>query len=296
MKKENMKKENEFNWDIRETGILDINGNPIKGYKQITRDDDGSSIAVMKDSFKPMTTQQFSDVAHEVAEKIGGKIEQFKDWNTTDKSRNIGAAAPVITAQMKISNPLEIAGSKIEGFLTLGVGFDGGRSFFIGHINNYLRCTNAFGSIVKDFTSRLTKNNIIRVQDIINNIGLYREYEQKLYENFVKFQEVKVDEKIVQECVARLIGLTAEERALSPKELDELLPTVKRNKRDDILTSVRAEMDELGNNAWGLFNGVTHYTTHVMSSRGSNEMSTMFGAKNTANQIAYNLGVELMNA
>ena len=74
-----MKKENEFNWDIRETGILDINGNPIKGYKQITRDDDGSSIAVMKDSFKPMTTQQFSDVAHEVAEKIGGKIGQFNN-------------------------------------------------------------------------------------------------------------------------------------------------------------------------------------------------------------------------
>ena len=48
---------NAFNWDIKETGILDINGNPIKGYKQITRDDDGSSIAVMKNSFHPMTTQ-----------------------------------------------------------------------------------------------------------------------------------------------------------------------------------------------------------------------------------------------
>jgi hypothetical protein len=53
-------------------------------------------------------------------------------------------------------------------------------------------------------------------------------------------------------------------------------------------------MGELGNNAWGLFNGVTYYTTHVMKSRGSNEMSTMFGAKNTANQIAYNLGLELI--
>lgn len=291
-----MKRENAFNWDIQETGILDINGNPIKGYKQITRDDDGSSIAVMKNSFHPMTTQQFSDVAHEVAENIGGKIGGFKDWNTTDRTKNIGAAAPVITCQMEISEPLEISGSKLEGFLTLGVGFDGGRSFFIGHTNNYLRCTNAFGSIVKDFTSRLTKNNMIRVQDIINNIGVYREYEQKLYENFVKFQDVKVDEKIVQECVARLIGLTVEERALSPKELNDVLSTQKLNKRDDILCSLRTEMADLGNNAWGLFNGVTHYTTHVMNSKGSDEMSTMFGAKNAANQIAYNLGLELIEA
>lgn len=280
-------KNNAFTWDIKESGILDINGNPIKGYKQITRDDDGSSIAVMKNSYTPMTTQQFSDTANEVAQKVGGKIEIFREW---------AGGKPVVTAQMKVSEPLSIGGSQLDGFLTLGVGFDGGRSFFIGHTSEYLRCENQFHMIVKDFTSRLTKNNLIRVEDIIKNIETYREYEQKLYENFVKFQEVKIDEKIVQECVARLIGLTAEERLLSPKELEKELSSQKLNKRDDILASVRTEMAELGNNAWGLFNGVTHYTTHVMNSRGSNEMSTMFGAKNTANQIAYSLGLELIKA
>ncbi len=289
-------KNNAFTWDIQESGILDIDGNPIKGYKQITRNDDGSSIAVMKNSFTPMTTQQFSDTAHAVADQVGGEIKagSFKDWNTTDKKVNIGAASPVITCQIEISEPLEIAGSKIEGWLTIGVGFDGGRSFFIGHTNEYLRCTNAFGNIVKDFVSRLTKNNMVRVEDIIKNIGLYREYEQKLYENFVKFQSVKVDEKIVQECVARLIGLTNEERLLSPKELEKQLPTIKLNKRDDILASVRTEMAELGNNAWALFNSCTHYSTHVMSSRGSDEMSTMFGAKAKVNQIGYDYCLELL--
>jgi hypothetical protein len=287
-------KNNAFTWDIQESGILDINGNPIKGYKQITRDDDGSSIAVMKSSFTPMTTQEFSNTAYDVAQQVGGVIKGFKDWNTTDKEINRGAAAPVVTCQIEISEPLEIAGSKIEGFLTLGVGFDGGRSFFIGHTNSYLRCTNEFSSIVKDFTSRLTKNHMVRVKDIINSVGAYRHYEQKLYENFVKFQSVKVDEKIVQECVARLLSLTDEERAMSSRELEKELPAIKLNKRDDILASIRTEMGELGNNAWGLFNGVTYYTTHVMKSRGSNEMSTMFGAKNTANQIAYNLGLELI--
>lgn len=283
-----MESKNAFNWDIKETGILDIHGNPIGGYKQITRDDNGRSIAVMKNSYTPMTTQEFSDTANEVALQIGGEIKTFKDWNSD--------ASPVITCQMEISEPLHIAGSKVEGVLTLGVGFDGSRSFFIGHTNTYLRCTNQFSSIVKDFTSRLTKNNMVRVQDIIKNIGLYREYEQKLYENFVKFQDVKVDEKIVQECIARLIGLTEEERQMSPRELEKELSTQKLNKRDEILASVRTEMSEVGNNAWGLFNGVTHYTTHVMKSRGSEEMSSMFGAKNVANQVAYNLGLELLNA
>jgi hypothetical protein len=292
-----MKKgKNAFEWDIKQTGILDINGNPIKGYKEITRDDDDSSIAVMKESYTPMTTQQFSDTANEVAENIGGTGLEFKDWADNSVEGQMGANKPVVTCQMEISEPLEIAGSKITGKLTLGVGFDGGRSFFIGHVNEYLRCTNAFSSIVKDFKSRLTVNNMIRVEDIIKNIQTYKDYEKDLYENFQRFENVKVDEKIVQECLARLVGLTVEERAMTFKERNEELSTQKLNKMDEILASIRPEMAELGNNAWGLFNGVTHYTTHVMNSRGSNELSTMFGAKNKANQIAYGMGLELLEA
>ncbi len=289
-------KTNAFDWDIQQTGILDINGNPIKGYKQITRDDNGASIAVMKDSFHPMTTQQFSDTANEVAHKIGGTVKSFNDWDTTDKAKNLGQARPVITCQIEISEPLEIAGSKLEGLLTLGVGFDGSRSFFIGHTNTYLRCTNQFGAIVEDFTSRLTKNNMVRVEDIIKRIGTYRDFEKRLYENFQKLQGVKVSEQMVQECVARLVKMTEEERMLTAAEREEQFTTQRLNKIDSILASVRGEMDEVGHNAWGLFNGVTHYTTHVLKAAGSGDYSMMFGAKKEANMIGLNYGLELLNA
>lgn len=178
-----MKNENAFGWDIQETKILDINGNPINGYKQITRNDNGANIAVMKNSFHPMTTQEFTDTANAVADIVGSKDVKFEDWQSGD---NMGKRQQVVTAQIKINEPLSIAGSKMEGFLTLGVGFDGQRSFYVGNSQNYLRCTNQFGSIIKSFTSRLTKNNLVRVEDIIKNIELYNEYEQKLYENFKK--------------------------------------------------------------------------------------------------------------
>jgi len=285
-----MKNKNAFNWDIKKTGILDINGNPIKGYNHITRDDNGSSIAVMKDSYNPMTTKQFTETAEEVAEKFGTTVKEYQDWDTGKKEN---MSNPLITAQMEISEPLSIGGSKIEGKLTLGVGFNGNRSFFIGHTNTYLRCTNEFHSIVKDFTSRLTKNNMVRVADIIQNIETYREYEAKLYENFKKFEKVPVSEGIISELMARLLKLNDEERMMTPKELEEHLSTQKLNKKDAIMASVRTEMAELGDNAWGLLNGVTHFTTHVMS---GNEISGMFGAKKEANHIAYDLGLELLEA
>jgi hypothetical protein len=122
-----------------------------------------------------------------------------------------------------------------------------------------------------------------RVEDIVAQIKLYRDYEKTLYNNFEKFQDVKIDEKLIQECVARLVNMTDEER------LDkELISTQKLNKMDDIMASIRTETAELGNNGWGLFNGVTHYTTHVMKGK-QGVVGNMFGAKNTANQKAYNL-------
>jgi hypothetical protein len=289
-----MKKENAFDWDIKKQPIFDIHGNVISGYNEIKRDDNDKHIVIRPDTFHPMTTQEFSDISYEVADKFGAKDIRFVDWDTTNKKKNIGQAKPVITCQMEISEPLEIAGSKIEGKLTLGVGFAGNRSFFIGHTNNYLRCSNQFASIIKDFTSRLTKNNMVRVKDIIENIEVYREYERKLYLDFKNFKKSKVDENMIQECVARIVNLTEEEKMIPLEYRKDEIKAHKLNKMDDILASIRSEIGDLGYNAWGLFNGVTHYSTHVMSSRGSNENSVMFGAKNDINQKAYNFCREVM--
>jgi len=280
-----MKKvENAFDWDIKLTPVYNAQGEVITGYNEITRDDDNSSIAIMKKTFHPMTTQQFTETAEAVAAKIGAVVEGYEDWQNGD---NMGSKRQVVTAQIKVSEPLEIAGSKIQGYLTIGVGFAGNRSFYMGHTNSYLRCSNQFGSIIQDFTSRLTKNNMVRVEEIIDNIQTYVEYEKKLYDNFKKFQEVQIDEKLIKECVARLVKMTDEERA------DEsLISSQKLNKMDDIMASVRSECAELGNNAWGLFNGITHYTTHVYNARTQEQFGNVFGAKNDMNQKVYDLCLE----
>lgn len=274
-----------FDWDIQQTPIYDANGNVINNYKQITRNDDNSTIAVMKKSFEPMTTAEFVGVAEEVAGIVGCDVVGYEDWN---RGNNGGSRKHIVTAQLKLSEPFSIAGSKMEGYLTMGVGFSGEQSFYIGSSQNYLRCTNQFGQIIKDFTSRLTKNNMVRVQEIIKNIETYREYEAKLYENLSKFREVKISEKLITECIARLVKLSDEER------IDKnLISTQKKGKIDDIMASVRTECSELGYNAFGLMNSVTHYSTHVMNSRSEDYFGNMFGAKGEFNKIGYDFCLEV---
>jgi hypothetical protein len=277
---------NAFGWDIKQTPIYNAQGEVINGYKEITRDDDESLIAVMKKTFHPMTTQEFTDVVEKIASQVGAEVAGYEDW---ERGTNMGARKQVITAQIKMSEPLHISGSKIQGYLTIGVGFDGGRSFFVGHSNEFLRCTNQFGAIISEMTSRLTKNNMIRVDDIVNSIGIYSDYEKALYSSFERFQSIKIDEKVIKECMARIAGLSQEERLDS-----RLISTQKLNKIDEVMASVRTECAELGQTAWGLFNGVTHYTTHVMNSRNQDMFGNLFGSKNTANQVAYGMCESLL--
>lgn len=289
---------NAFDWDIEQTPIYDMHGNVINGYKEVKRkgidsDDNDGTIAVMKKSYTPITTKTFTQIVEEIAASIGAGVAGYTDWSNGE---TMGRSRQVITAQIQLSEALSIAGSKIQGYLTIGTGFDGNRSFYVGHTNQYLRCSNQWGSIITELTARLTKNVLLRVEDIVKNIEIYTEYERKLYEQFEQFQKVKIDESIIQECIARVVKLSDEERAMTAKERQEELSSQKLNKMDEIAASLRTEVAELGNNAWALFNGVTHYTTHVMNSRTQESFGNLFGEKNTANQKAYNYAVELLEA
>jgi len=284
---------NAFDWDIEKREILDIHGNPIRGYSEIYRkgnedEDNDGTIAVMKKSYTPITTAQFTDIVENIAGSIGADIAGYTDWSVGARGRE------VITAQILLSEALSIAGSKIQGYLTIGTGFDGQRSFYVGHTNQYLRCKNQWGSIITELTARLTKNVLTKVEEIVKNIELYTEYERKLYEHFKQFQKVKIDESIIQECIARIAKLTDEEKAMSLKEREKELSSQKLNKIDEIAASMRTEVAELGHNAWGMFNGVTQYTTHVMTSRTQESFGNLFGEKNTANQAAYEFALELL--
>jgi hypothetical protein len=282
---------NGFSWDIKQTNIIDQEtGLVIPGNKVIKRSDDNSVISVMKNSYNPITTSNFTDIVENIAKNIGAKVAGYTDWNSNGRGRQ------VITAQILLTEALSIAGSKIQGYLTIGTGFDGSRSFYVGHTEEYLRCENQFGSIITNMTARLTKNVLSKVDEISNNIQLYTEYENELYTHFKEFQKIKVDEKLIQECIGRIAGLTEEERAMTVKQRHAEVTSQKLNKFDDISASVRGELADLGNNAWGLFNGVTHYTTHVLNTRTKESFGNLFGAKNTANQKAYEFGLELLEA
>jgi hypothetical protein len=272
----------DLTWEISQNPIYNSEGVVIEGYKEIVKEEPGQPealLSVMKNSFCPLNISEFKDIINQVSDHTDMKLENYNEFKK----------GKVVTAQLKSNTDFKIAGSSIEGYLTLGTGFDGNHSFFIGHVNEYLRCTNQFGRIIKTHTSKLTKNSKTRIDEVLREIIHYNIFEKELYNSFEEMQNVKIDANIVKSCVERLIGLTNEER------LDNSLISPQKGQKLILLKdSIIKETNDLGENAFGLFNGVTHFTTHIMKTQEKDVFGNLFTSKGVINEKGYQFAKELL--
>lgn len=271
-----------LNWEIEQTPIYNAEGRIIKGYKEIRREGDVSKLlSVMKNSYTPLTIEKFKGIVNTISKESSMRLENYQEYK----------GGKVITAQLKSNKPFHIKGSTIEGYLTIGTGYDGSQSFFIGHTNEYLRCTNQFGRIFKKHVQRLTKNSSLYIDNILKDILEYNAFEEELYDSFNQMQKVKIDEQVVKLCIERLAELTYEEK------LDNrLISSQTAHKMLSLKDTILSECKDLGDNVFGLFNGITKYTTHVMKTHEKDVFGNLFTAKGKINEKGYNFSKELIYA
>jgi len=93
----------------------------------------------------------------------------------------------------------------------------------------------------------------------------------------------------VRELITRkLFDISVEERLDSPE-----LSTRKANQIWRFNYDLGIETQQKGDNLWGLFSGVTRYTTHSMK-RGDNSESKMFGRTGNLERTLYKELVEMV--
>lgn len=268
---------NDIDWEIDKLPIYNQEGNIISGYNEIRRINPNEStkvLSVMKQSYHPMRIDAFKSIVDRICNDTEMELAGYSEFKD----------GLVITAQMKSERPFYIGGSQMEGYLTIGTGFDGSKSFFIGHTSEYLRCENQFGRIIKSFVSKLTKNTLVRIEDIVDEIITFNAFERNLYESFEKMIKIEVDETLVKSCIERLVKLTTEEK------LDNsLISPSKYHKMIGLRDCIIQECSELGNNAFGMFNGVTKYTTHKMETRSDDVFGNILTAKGELNNHMYDI-------
>lgn len=268
-------------WDVTEQAIY-TGGNIIEGHKAIVRKNNietiegivtpnhNTTLAIAKDSYHVMNNESFMTIAETLKKYSDGKFE-------ITGYQEFGEGRKVLGYLKNNGENISIGGHKIEDYMLIGNSFDGSTSFFSGTVTELLRCSNQFGKISKHSKIRHTVNSGNKIQEYLDTIKQYFAERNNMYSNFNRFGERIVSEELFNKALNYILEIDTDTEISSRKE----------NQKIALTTAIINESKDLGNNVWGLFNGVTKYTTHEMNQR-ENVFGNIFGSAEKINMRAYN--------
>lgn len=254
-----------LNWEIREEAVT-INNSFDTGKKAIIRNDNGQLLGIVGKHYQPVTNSQLMHFTNALTKSGEFVLEGFDELNE----------GKIVLAFLKNTNPnLRINHCENEEYMFVGNSFDGTKRFHIGTATRLIRCANQFSATLKVFSKKHTSLIDMDNYVIQNIIRTYKAKKDVLYETFDGMETVRVDENVVNRLVKEIfMMLSTDSSAIKQKDWTKSPSMMTMHK------CIEREMKDLGNNAFGLFNGITWYTSHEMRNAG-----TDFGITGTANQI-----------
>lgn len=252
-----------LNWKVKTENIVTESGITLDGYKAIVREDTNTPLSVRSEDYYPYQNYELIELLEKVSNQTGLELKKggfFKD----------GARVYV---QLK-SNNLTLGNDRIEGFLTGINSFDGSTSLAFGPSNITISCMNSFFAAFRDMQSKVrhTKNMVVKIDEICKALDGVINEERMIFDNIVKLSETRIGQNDVDSVIKKLFNIKPE---IDLKD-DESISTVTKNKLSRFHIDLNGELQGKGDNLWGLFSGVTKYTTHSMT-KSDNTEAKMFG-------------------
>jgi hypothetical protein len=262
------KVESELNWEVVTSPVV-VNGVEATKYKALTRSDNGHIINIAKNSYTPTFNSRLIEVVEKLHDSTGMEIEGYSVMHNGAK----------ILGYLKAEQGKELCGWTMDNYMVVGNSHDGSSGFFLGGVNNMIRCANQWSKVVPHTRIHHTKNHDLKIDEIMRYFDMYKLEQEAMYRKLTNYRNVKIDEKIKLALVDRLLKIE------SGKEESVELSTRKKADFENLMASIDRETKVLGQNAFGLFQGVTHYTTHVMNVRES-VFGNVIGSKAIMNDKA----------
>ncbi len=269
-----------LNWTVRQDEIQTVGGIVIPDKKAIVREDTNQVLDVMGDGYYPYQNHELMELLYQVSNKTG--LEVHRGGSFKDGAR--------VYVQLK-SEDLKLGNDRIEGFLTGINSFDGSTSLAFGHSNVTISCQNKFFSAFRQVQNKIrhTKSMSIRIDEICKRLDVVLEEEQSIYRHIVELSETTFDDLMKERVTRKLFGIKPEINLND----QESISTQTRNKMSKFYIDLNGEIQSKGDNLWGLFSGVTKYTTHSYT-KNDNTEAKMYGRIGQIEQEIFSNLVEMV--
>jgi hypothetical protein len=251
---------------------LIINNTIDTGKMAIVRNDNNKLLSIVGQQYEPVSNAKLMHFTTALTKTGEFELMGFDELNE----------GKIVLAFLKNTQTnLKINGFLNEEYLFIGNSFDGTKRFHIGTASSLVRCENQFSTTLKVFSKK--HNSLLNINDetVRDILSIYNEKKQIFYNTFEEMESVRVDESVVIQLIKEVhLMLTYDSKAIQPKDWTTSPSMI------TLHNAIQREMKDLGNNAFGLFNGVTWYTTHDMRNSEAHH-SMINGNANRINQKAY---------
>jgi len=253
----------DLNWTVREESLTTESGIIIPKQKAIVREDTNKVLSIHGEGYYPYQNHQLIELLDKVSQQVGLEIHRGGSFGDGQK----------VFIQLK-SNDLKLGDDRIEGYITGINSFDGTTSLAFGPSNITISCQNTFFGAFRSMDTKVrhTKNMVMRVDDICKGLEKVVEEETKMFEDIKMLSETRMTKESEDWVTRTLFNIM---RDVDMNDEDSI-STVTRNKLSRFEIDLNGELKEKGDNLWGLFSGVTKYTTHSMK-KDDNSENKMFG-------------------
>lgn len=260
--KENMKAAN-LDWSVRSENLTTTSGIPVEG-KAIIRNDKDIILGTHGADYQPYQNEQLFELLYKITQSTGLDLHRGGHFGSGKK----------VYVQFK-SSDLKIGQDIVHGFLTGINSFDGSTSLCFGASSLTVSCSNTFYGVMKGLQNKIkhTKNMLIRLDDVLKRIDESLVEEKVIFDHIKRFSEAKMSQKDIDMVIRTLFGIKKE---TSLSDYDSL-STRMQNQIASFKTAANQEIIGKGENLWGLFSGVTRYTTHNINSKKSSDEQKLFG-------------------
>lgn len=242
-------------WEVSKQPLMLPSGEDT-GFFGIVREDNRKTFATCKDGYVPYQNSELAELLIRISEKTGYEIHNGGSFNGGGK----------VYMQLNTGNHIADIGkdrTQVKGFITGINGHDGTTSLKWGNSNITISCSNTFASASRQLqqSARHTASLHDRVEASIRQITGIVEAEKTLFERFIQLSNVPVTKDNIAKIVQKITDVDI---TMSRAMAEDKFSTYALNRSEELLTSIQREMNGKGDTLWGLFSGVTHYTSHVL--------------------------------
>jgi hypothetical protein len=202
------------------------------------------------------TVSQNADVVRMIlkgVEKFGEQLRVIKAGSISDGRK--------VFVQLEIAGDSKVGDDIVKRYITAIDSNDGSTGLSVGIGDIVMHCQNQFFRFYKGSNAKFRHTSTItaKIATIPSLIEKALEESMKQIRIYKSFQSTPLTEKLAHQMVHAVLGY---DRLITSAEDRDKLSKRSQKIMADLYQAIKTETELVGENVWGLFNGLTRFTTH----------------------------------